>query len=663
MEPFLITCPGCKIRLQITNPDFIGREFACPRCKCRLEVQEPSAEERAAQGESEPDHVTGTFRLGPPKHQSQDATTAVGDFADIESVLAGSSSRSSEKWIGQPATEPAVPVAPVDITAAEQQAAQRRWTWLVFSIVSGTLAALMVTSGVIYFLSVQREREHEREVAQLPDEENKKPTPPKEDPDKPADAPPEDIANAPEKPEEPETPEVTLPSEIAEAGDSNKPTTPVVEAPTTEPPTDPAAPPGFESSKPSTAEESPNPSVTEAILSGANDGSLLTPREGTSLRSAQGGLLDLPYPDPTILKPKPLLVDVNRQLSEVVADLRAEKVRLVDFLDLFSQLSGVPVSLDPVVLTRAGIDPFVEVTVIAEGQSLRQIGETAVRPLGLAMEELGGGVVVTFPFKGSPPPLDLSGIPYNANQVAEFEQFIQRSVDPVRWGEPPNGAQISLAGGEVRFQGPPRVAWGVKKLLDDMRGALTAPSPLLSNEELLSTPIEFKDGRPLRLEDLTARLETIAGCEIRIDWVSLGAVGWSQETTVSITAQAEPLQSVLQRICEPRGWGFRLLTKNVVEITTFLELYAGAETRVVSLRKKADAGGDLEQIRNELAKAIAPQVPRGADPLSLVQVLREPPMVSIRGPAAVQSLAEAWLAQPDSGKPTESAPASATAGS
>jgi hypothetical protein len=107
LEPFLISCPGCKIRLQITNPDFIGREFVCPRCKAKLEVKEPTPEElaAAAKGEGvmgETGHVTGTFRLGPPKNQSQDATTAIGEFADIEAILSTGASKPAGKWIDQP---------------------------------------------------------------------------------------------------------------------------------------------------------------------------------------------------------------------------------------------------------------------------------------------------------------------------------------------------------------------------------------------------------------------------------------------------------------------------------------------------------------------------------------------------------------------------------
>jgi hypothetical protein len=657
VEPFLITCPGCKIRLQITNPEFVGREFACPRCKTKLEVKEPSPEQRAAEQTSssgETGHVTGTFRLGPPKNQSQDATTAVGEFADIESILTGASKPTS-KWIHQPAPEeaPSITLSP---TAAEQKrASQQRWTWLVFSIVGGTLGALMVTSLVIYILSANQENRKQRTVARDP---AKKP-----ETESPTVDPKENVPSIDptgnEKPPEPENgdaPKVVIPSDAA------PPVIPPAEGGSKEDP--PVAPPGFDPAAPNDASKPPNDKPLASTIEGALKGSSLLPEAGGSplRRDALGGRLEVPDPDPTIFKPKPRIFDVNRQLGEPIANVRADKLAMVDFLDLLSQLSGLPVSLDPAVITRGGVDPRVEVSVIAEGKSLRQIGETALRPIDLVLVELGGGLVATFPDQPLPQ-LDMTGVTIDAAGAADFEKFVRQSVDPARWGEPPQDAKLTLANNQIQFQGSPRVAMGVKKLLDELRAVAAGQNAVAIGEELLEAPVTFEDSRTLRLDDLVAKLESVAQCEIRIDWVSLGAVGWNQDTTASLTAKDLPLRTVLQRLCEPRGWGFRLLAPRVIELTTFQETFVGAEARVFSLKKQMDAGMPLEKIHSELAKAIAPAVPRGMDPMPLIAPLRSPAVVAIRGPASVQTLADAWLNAPvEPTKQSEPAPPTATAG-
>ncbi len=662
MEPFLISCPSCKIRLQITNPEFIGREFACPKCKTRLEVKEPTAEERAAaksdSTSGETGHVTGTFRLGPPKNLSQDAITAIGEFADIESILTTGSSKPAAKWINQPLVNTQPQAAPVEDPTATHRASQQRWTWLIFSIVGGSLAALMATSLVIYVLSTNNQN---RDVVKRPVDKGE----PKQPQNEIKEAPPETETN-PKPNEEPKEnePKVVLPTDVPPAVDPKTPpdgpSTPV--EPNKEPKTEtPAAPAEF---KPNEDPKNPRKtSIADTIKGNLESPSLLTPSADSQLRKANGGQLSIPEVDPTIFKPKPHLINVTQMLGDTVAVVRAEKMPLVDFLDLLSQLSGIPVSIDPVVIVRGGIDPRAEVSVIAENQSLRQIGETALRPLGLALIELGGGLVVAFPEIAPPPALDLSGITIPATQAAAFEKFIKASVDSSRWGTPPTGATLSIANNQIKFQGSPRIALGVKKLLDEIRAATSGQSAPLPTEDLLKKPIDFKDARALRLDDLTAKLEKIAGCEIRIDWVSLGAFGWSQETTISVTAQNEPLSEVLRKICEPRAWGYRQITPDLIEITTFLETYAGAETRVVSIKKQLDAGLTPEKIQADLAKAIAPAIPKTADPLLFVQTLKDPAIASIRGPSSVQALAESWLNAPADSKPAETAPPATTAGS
>lgn len=670
MEPFLITCPGCKIRLQITNPDFVGREFACPRCKTRLAVKEPTAEEKAALlreggGESATGHVTGTFRLGPPKNQSQDATTAIGEFADIESVLAGGPIKISSKWIDQPKIDPVV-AADAEAGPASPRASQQKWTLLIFAIVGGSLAALMVTSLVIYVLSTSQENKPVQ-VAEKPVEGGPE-KPPVEDPKTEIKTPAGEAETKPVEGEK-EKPTSLLPSEGGETGKTKEP--PESEAfkpsaPATPPDKTkhPEAPPGL---TPEEAGKTDKPGSGEAVPDAIKDAlqgtTTLTSPGGGRLLKAQGGLLDLPEVDPTIFKPKPQLVDVQSQLGETFAQVRGQDMPLVDFLDLLSQLSGVPVSLDPAVYARAGVDPKSPVSVIAEDKNLRQIAETALRPLNLEIVVLGGGLVVTFPEKAPPPALDLGGITLAAGQTADFEKLIKQSVDAQRWGEPPAGAKLSIAGNQIQFQGPARVAWGVKNLLDAARLAASEQTPPLAGEDLLKKLIIMKDSRRMRLADWTAKLETVAGCEILIDWVSLGGIGWNLDTMVSQAAQGESLGDVLRKFCEPRALAFRQLTPTVVEITTFLESYAGADARVVSVKKLLDAGPTPEKIHADLAKAIAPAIPKTADPRSFVQVIKSPPIAAIRGPASVQVLAEQWLtggaavAKPAETKPTETAPA------
>jgi hypothetical protein len=198
-----------------------------------------------------------------------------------------------------------------------------------------------------------------------------------------------------------------------------------------------------------------------------------------------------------------------------------------------------------------------------------------------------------------------------------------------------------------------------------MRLAASDQATTPAMEDLLKKPIDLKDARPMRLSDWTRRLETLAGCEILIDWVSLGGLGWNLETTVSQAAQNEPLGSVRLKFCEPRALAFRQLTPTVIEITSFAEIYAGAEPRVVSIKKQIEQGAAAEKILGDLAKAIAPAIPKTADPRSFVQVLKSPPVAAIRGPASVQALADQWLAgnaAPAEAKPTETPAPLSTAG-
>src|SRR5204862_1378119 len=80
-----------------------------------------------------------------------------------------------------------VPEEKLDAAAAHR-ASQQRWTWLVFSIVGGSLAALMVTSLVIYVLSKEQEQQTARSEPRVETHETEKP---------PETEPPKDNGEAP----------------------------------------------------------------------------------------------------------------------------------------------------------------------------------------------------------------------------------------------------------------------------------------------------------------------------------------------------------------------------------------------------------------------------------------------------------------------------------
>ena len=93
MEPYLIICNSCAARLKVTNEALFGQRLACPKCQTMIEVVAPEGFKPSKQ---------------PEVAESNAEDSLSGNFEDIDSLLADAQSKDNAA-LKKPSAKPAAP--------------------------------------------------------------------------------------------------------------------------------------------------------------------------------------------------------------------------------------------------------------------------------------------------------------------------------------------------------------------------------------------------------------------------------------------------------------------------------------------------------------------------------------------------------------------------
>src|SRR5262249_14970799 len=140
-------------------------------------------------------------------------------------------------------------------------------------------------------------------------------------------------------------------------------------------------------------------------------------------------------PKPTLPRPQPREVQVSKRLADPLQGIETPGTPLADFLQLISDFSTIPITLEPDALAflqkSAGSAVAVKAANTTVGDALTQ----AVRPLGLESVEMDGQLIVrpsepaallTFPY----PMKDLAPAEESLNDLAGL---LKALVEPASW--------------------------------------------------------------------------------------------------------------------------------------------------------------------------------------------------------------------------------------
>jgi hypothetical protein len=665
MDLFSITCTTCKSRLRVRDEGAIGQILSCPKCHGMVMVKAPEGWEPGKPlPPPRPEPVAGITAVVEVK--KTDDTSSDANFDAIDEILENAPPKPKKSIVSvapdapglarprfagnphlPPAAAPAIgrnsqavasassvnavveppvvardskpdPAADAPANGGEpmpdfrppQSRPWRTYLGLAASVFAGVgLAIAVVVASANFF------RGEPKQTAQT-GTPNPAASPGQQTiPTHPAETTPSDSTTT--KPAEPVTPtpqppEVRpQPSTTPSSTSPTEPSTPATE------PVQPAPRPKANSPFDPILEPEPDPLAPK------------TEQPATKpVAPPPGEPMDDETPaKPTAPRPEPREVDVAARLADPLAALETDGTPLADFLQVMSELSTIPITLEPDALPLAQANAASPVVLKLSSTTVGAALTAGLSRLGLEHVPTDGHVIVrliepeemkvlTYPHK------DLtSGDPAVATELAEL---IQAVVDSPSWTLGEAGATIAV---EETLKIKQRRANHAQIFLlcEKLRTARKLPHaskypPALFQLDSrtkqatakLKTPITANFHQPTPLVKLLAHLEQAGGVRILVDWRDIAAGGWNPDAMATLVVEKETLALALAKLLEPLDLAWRVVDGQTIQVVTpatlsgrkELELFAVGDVikddptgqhLVAELRETLGAGLFLDQ--------------------------------------------------------------------
>ncbi len=630
MEPFLIRCTTCKARLKVREENSLGQILPCPKCGSMVFVA-PRAESATTHELPGADAATNPPARGGAPSQPE---AVFGDaFEQIEQLLEGESHDSSVSHTGRWRVSDSSPVSdvrrpthedapPEPSTAAESVAFDagdsgpdewipesvglvRRYAAIVGGVLVGTVLAVGFTVWTLNrstspTTSDQAEAEVVDDVGANPPEQpsdlrEREPLV-TDDSEVQAPTPASEVAVEEESPAEPlaiesaaapvNAPAATLEEDASVADEPD----PDAETPPREPvqlaedadgssPTDPSMPPD------------PSPLVADDGLASFAQWLSSASADSSQPATANSGFLNeapveaMPQDVVRPSRPVPPPVDVAKRLGDAVAAIEFRQVAFVDALRTVSDLSTIPITIDPQALGRRMISPRRPVNLLRTETTVEELLRDLLEPLRLGYVITEGHLLITTKIESQGELVtiehDVSDLTEGQSEAtAELGKWLTQMIDPSTWqvhgGDGTYRVEQSTLVVEqsdtVQFQvllfcEKLRVARGLARR-SRIPDAMLSSQPLVQQVSTLQQKLTLRIWREENLNQIAARIERELPVTVLVDWNALLMSGWSPEDRMRFFCHEQSLEEALHSLLEPMGLTFRWLDPAILEITS-----------------------------------------------------------------------------------------------
>lgn len=284
-----------------------------------------------------------------------------------------------------------------------------------------------------------------------------------------------------------------------------------------------------------------------------------------------------PPPVPELVPPIPE-VDVAARLGDPILRIEFKDMPLNEFTSFVTQMSTVPVTLDPLALHYADIEATKPISIQKAQTSVEGILEAAVRPFGLEVvaTEHSARLRITQPLDGHQRTmrLDVADLANDPKEVADLAYLLTHLVEPLSWNHSRGEGLYRLDPGAIMITQNEVAHFKSMVFLEMMRAARglqpgaspSAPKEITvtpRSEKLapaLEKPMNLQIVVPTPMYKVIDQLEKKSGITILCDWDSLSLNKLGPATPVTMSAQNVTSGEALDRFC--RSWKLAALPIN-----------------------------------------------------------------------------------------------------
>lgn len=583
MIPFRVKCETCQSWLQVRSESLVGQIHSCPKCGAMVHLV-PGADP-AADTTTKPAVATAAA-----------APTPASEFESVD-----------ELGLDTPAQPPmqeaeASPPAPADEPTPASPAEAFGYKLALGIGVGGTV--LVVLGALTFYL--MRGDEADTEIATAPAAPTPTPTEPPAEPAAETE-PPTDDSRPIQPPVEEATPAAPTPEASLElpplppdppaplpAERDAEPTPKLVEEEPAKPTIDPLDydPASLDlvllrgKTQPTTKPAEPQTKGPEPLAIGLPGQELAEPAEsGERLASLDQRLAArakiervwVERQDTAFEPRRP--IDLARSLNESVPEFFLPETPLARGVRLWSDLAGVPVTIDPAALTQAGVSTQSKLSFQGKDLALAEHLLTSLKPLRLTYADRDGQLVVSrlggeqeksreYDVRDLLPPGATDASPIAelaAALVLDTEAAAQLTADETKLSlAAPASAHFDLAVFCERL----RRARGLKQRTKYPEALLRNRPALSGLSPALDRSVTFSFVSPTPLTDVLEHWRRMSRVEVLADWASVADVKLGPRSLIRCSARDQSWREALEGVLHPLGLGWRAVDARTIQIAS-----------------------------------------------------------------------------------------------
>lgn len=324
------------------------------------------------------------------------------------------------------------------------------------------------------------------------------------------------------------------------------------------------------------------------------------------------------------------VIDVAARLNDPILKLDYAKTPLVDFLDMISTFSTIPITLDVDALIAAGIRPEIPVNVRSPNKkTVAEALELALAKPKLRFVVVDQHVLVTTAESDAPSTParrevnDLIGA--DSAAAERLALIVKQLVEPLSWQTERTTTSLRVDGSALVIVQSPRVVRKIDSLLAALRaarrdpvGVAVAPPPALQTRHFAARPeltkkITLNYTTPTKLEKVLARLAEASKLTVVVNWQALANDNVGPATEVRMSATDVPVEKAFAALVDPMQLAFRVVDGHTIEITTQDELAGHPELAAFPLADLASDAAKLSAIVERVKQQFGPPVGTAAN--------------------------------------------------
>lgn len=278
--------------------------------------------------------------------------------------------------------------------------------------------------------------------------------------------------------------------------------------------------------------------------------------------------------------PRPL--DTAQRMAVRVKSLQLAEVPLTRFAETMSELSSVPITLDPATLELNGISPRAAVSVDAADATLEKILRDAFSGQRLELIDHDGSAGIAIPKADERRAVDFDVKDLiNDADATPIAKLIERFVAPTSWQSTGGKGTIEVKGTTLHIEQTLlvrrealifcerlRLARGLALRSNYPAALLTGESPYQKLAPKLNQSATFTFMAWTRLADVVHQWQDLTGLTILVDWTALADAELAPSSPLACSTIDRPWAESLDGILAPLGLSWWAVDGQTIQITT-----------------------------------------------------------------------------------------------